>query len=199
MSDIPMSERRLFYGWVVVAAAFLVTFVGFGTAYTFGSFASSLQSAFGASRGSVSAIFGATGFLYFSAGLVTGPLADRFGVRPLAAAGMMLVGAGAIGAGLAPTLSGVFAAYVLGVGLLHDQVEPTPTADLNLHDIALEIGLSINHSPYDTLHVAFALAIGAEKVVVADGPFVTAMRAHPDPTLASILMPLAARASGGDA
>ena len=33
------------------------------------------------------------------------------------------------------------------LALLRDQVEPTPTADLGLHDIALDIGLAINHSP----------------------------------------------------
>ena len=81
------------------------------------------------------------------------------------------------------------------LALLRAQVEPTPTADLALHDIALEIGLTINHSPYDTLYVAFALAMGADKVVVADGPFVAAMRGHPDPALADILLPLAAWAT----
>lgn len=82
------------------------------------------------------------------------------------------------------------------LALLRRQVEPTPTAELGLHDIALEISLVVNHSTYDTLYVAFALAMGAEKVVVADGPFVTAMRTHPDPALAGILLPLAAWASG---
>jgi predicted nucleic acid-binding protein len=81
------------------------------------------------------------------------------------------------------------------LALLRAQVEPTPTAELGLHDTALEIGLVINHSTYDTLDVAFALAMGAEKVVAADGPFVTAMQLHPDPTLAGILLPLAAWAS----
>jgi predicted nucleic acid-binding protein len=82
------------------------------------------------------------------------------------------------------------------LALLRAQVEPTPTAELGLHDIALEIGLAVNHSTYDTLYVAFALAMGAEKVVVADGPFVTAMQRHPDPYMAGILLPLAAWASG---
>jgi len=82
------------------------------------------------------------------------------------------------------------------LALLRAQVEPTPTAELNLHDIALEIGLTVNHSTYDTLYVAFALAMGAEKVIVADGPFVTAMRRHPDPALAGILLPLATWAGG---
>jgi hypothetical protein len=84
------------------------------------------------------------------------------------------------------------------LALLRDQVDPTPTTDLGLHDIALDIGLAINHSPYDTLYVAFALAMGADKVVVADGPFVAAMRAHPDPALANILLPLAAWAGNPD-
>lgn len=82
------------------------------------------------------------------------------------------------------------------LALLRAQVEPTPTAELGLHDIALEIGLAVNHSTYDTLYVAFALAMGAEKVVVADGPFVTARQRHPDPSMAGILLPLAAWASG---
>ena len=33
-----------------------------------------------------------------------------------------------------------------GLALLRAQVEPTPTAELGLHDIALEIGLAVNHS-----------------------------------------------------
>ena len=82
------------------------------------------------------------------------------------------------------------------LALLRRQVEPTPTAELGLHGIALEIGLAVNHSTYDALYVAFAVAMGAERVVVADGPFVTAMRTHPDPALAGILLPLAAWASG---
>ncbi len=85
------------------------------------------------------------------------------------------------------------------LALLRAQVEPTPTAELSLHDVALEIGLTVNHSTYDTLYVAFALAMGAKRVVVADGPFVTAMQTHPDPTLAGILLPLAAWASGQSA
>ena len=82
------------------------------------------------------------------------------------------------------------------LALLRAQVEPTPTAELGLYDVALEIGLTVNHSTYDTLYVAFALAMGAERGIVADGPFVTAMQTHPDPILAGMLLPLATWASG---
>lgn len=117
MPDRSAPADSVFYGWVVVTAAFLITFIGFGIAYTFSAFATSLQSEFGVSRGLLSAVFGTTAFVYFGGGLITGPLADRFGVRPLAAAGMVLVAAGMVGAGLATTPFGVFAAYVIGVGL----------------------------------------------------------------------------------
>ena len=72
-------ERRVFYGWWVVAAAFAITFIGFGSAYTFSAFLASLEHDFGASRGQVALVFSLAGFLYFALGIVSGPLADRFG------------------------------------------------------------------------------------------------------------------------
>jgi len=107
----------VFYGWVVVAAAFAVTFVGFGSAYTFSAFVGSLQRDFAASRGSVSLVFSLAGFLYFGLGIVSGPLADRWGSRSLALVGMILTGAGLVLAGAARSLTSVYAAYGLGVGL----------------------------------------------------------------------------------
>lgn len=77
-----------------------------------------------------------------------------------------------------------------GLALLRALVPPTPTADLDLHDVALDIGMAVNHSTYDTLYLAFAIAMGARGVVVADGPFVRAMVRHPDPVLAGMLIPL---------
>ena len=74
-----LPHPRLFRGWLVVAGAFAVTFVGFGSAYTFSAFVGSLQQEFGASRGSVSLVFSLAGFLYFALGIVSGPLADRWG------------------------------------------------------------------------------------------------------------------------
>src|SRR5438552_18578440 len=72
----PRAEPRIFYGWWVVAAAFAITFVGFGSAYTFSAFLDSLQRDFSASRGSVSLVFSLAGFLYFGLGIISGPLAD---------------------------------------------------------------------------------------------------------------------------
>src|SRR3982750_1066571 len=116
MTSAP-SNPRIFYGWFVVAAAFAITFVGFGSAYTFSAFVESLQKEFGASRGSVSLVFSLAGFLYFGLGIVSGPLADRWGSRRLAVIGMILVGVGLAVAGAARSLAEVYTAYGLGVGL----------------------------------------------------------------------------------
>ena len=77
-----------------------------------------------------------------------------------------------------------------GLALLRVAIEPMPTADLHLHEVALDIGIAVNHSTYDTLYLAFAVAMGARGVVVSDGPFVRDVRTHPDPALASMLIPL---------
>jgi MFS family permease len=116
-SDSAMRNPRIFRGWLVVAGAFAVTFVGFGCAYTFSAFVESLQRDFGASRGSVSLVFSLAGFLYFGLGVVSGPLADRWGSRRLAIAGMVLIGLGLAAASVARSLMEIYLAYGLGVGL----------------------------------------------------------------------------------
>jgi MFS family permease len=108
---------RPFYGWFVVAAAFAVCFAGFGSAYSFSAFVDSLQKEFAASRGSVSLVFSLAGFLYFGLGVVSGPLADRWGSRRLAVVGMVLAAVGLGCASMARNLMEVYVAYGLGVGL----------------------------------------------------------------------------------
>lgn len=111
------TPTRFFYGWAIVGAAFAVTLLGFGSAYTFSAFLTPLEQEFGASRGEVSLVFSLAGFLYFALGIVSGPLADRYGARTMAVLGMLLVGAGLVFAGLARTIMEVYVAYGLGVGI----------------------------------------------------------------------------------
>jgi MFS transporter, OFA family, oxalate/formate antiporter len=117
MIDRALSNPSVYYGWYVVAAAFVVNFIGFGCVYTFSTFVASLQNDFAASRGSVSLVFSLAGFLYFGLGIVSGPLADRWGSRRLAVIGMLLTGLGMASAGAARSLAEVYVAYGLGVGL----------------------------------------------------------------------------------
>lgn len=103
--------------WIIVVVGFVITFIGFGSAYSFSAFFEPLQKEFSASRGSVSLIFSLAGFLYFGFGLVSGFLADRFGARPLIITGMVLLSAGLVLAGFAQSLMQVYIAYGIGVGL----------------------------------------------------------------------------------
>ena len=86
-----------------------------------------------------------------------------------------------------------------GLALLQQLVEPTPTGGLALHDVALDLGLEVDHSTYDTLYLAFAIAMGARALVVADGPFTAAMQRHPDPAVVALMLPLAAWARNAGA
>jgi predicted nucleic acid-binding protein len=73
---------------------------------------------------------------------------------------------------------------------LRAQVEPMPTTGMGLHEAALEIGITVDHSIYDTLYVAFAIAMDASAVVTADGRFVRSINAHPDPSVSAMVLPL---------
>ncbi len=113
----PPARQPIFCGWVVVAAAFGVLFVGFGSAYSFAAFFNPLRDEFDASRGDISLVFAITGFLYFGLGIVSGPIADRAGPRKVIFGGMVLVALGLGLASLAQTVWQVYITYSLGVGI----------------------------------------------------------------------------------
>lgn len=108
---------RVFYGWVVVAAAFLVMFTGFGAAYSFPAFFEPLSRDFGASRATVSLVFSAAGFLYFALGAISGRLADRIGPRPVVGFGLACVGFGMIAVSFADSLTAIVIFYGIGIGV----------------------------------------------------------------------------------
>ncbi|WP_251880678.1 MFS transporter [Achromobacter sp. Marseille-Q4954] len=107
----------IFHGWRVVTAAFAITLLGFGSAYSFSAFVDALQRDFSATRGAVSLVFSLAGFLYFGFGVVSGPLADRYGSRRMAWIGMLLVALGLALASAAQSMMQIYLAYGLGVGL----------------------------------------------------------------------------------
>ena len=113
----PASELDSRRGWVVVAAAFLSTFVVYGIVYSFGAFFDSMAAEFGTGKGATALMFSITTAWYFGLGLVAGKAADRFGPRPV-----MLVAAGTLGVALVATsrVTSIWVGYVtygLGVGI----------------------------------------------------------------------------------
>ena len=114
LGEVSTIERR--GGWYVVAGTFLILTLGFGSVYSFGTFFTPLQDAFGASRASVSAAFSLAILTLFAVGPITGTLADRLGPRVLVAGGTALVGCGLIAASFAQALWHVQVAFALGIG-----------------------------------------------------------------------------------
>ncbi len=107
----------IFYGWILVGGVFTLLFLSFGVVYTFGAFFQAFQQEFQATRGDVSLIFAICGFIYFSLGAITGPLAEKFGVRWIVVAGVIIMGVGLLLASRATTLWQVYLTYSLSVGL----------------------------------------------------------------------------------
>jgi len=112
-----VAEKRFNYSWVVVGAAFTVMFIGFGVAYGFSAFFRTFIVEFDANRGDISLIFALSGFLYFVLGAISGPLADRFGPRPVVIFGMVLIGVGLLAASTATTLHQIYLSYGIAVGV----------------------------------------------------------------------------------
>ncbi len=114
---MPAGSSGIFYGWVVVAAAFLTMFTCFGAAYSFPAFFEPLSREFGATRGTISLVFSTAGFLYFALGAISGRLADRVGPQPVVGFGLACVAAGMFAASFADSLTAIIIFYGIGIGI----------------------------------------------------------------------------------
>jgi MFS family permease len=131
---------------VVVAAAFLLMFVGFAAAYSFAAFFRAFEAEFGASRAHIALVFSVAAFLWFLLGAPGGMAADRFGPRRVALVGVACLVVGLWLASKAPSLGVLYVTYSvaigLGVGLVYvpsvGAVQPWFT-----HNRALASGLAI--------------------------------------------------------
>jgi MFS family permease len=103
--------------WIVVAAAFISTFTVFGVVYSFGAFFDSMAAEFEIGRGATALMFSITTALYFTLGLVTGRMADRFGPRPVVITGAIALGLGLIITSRVNSIWTGYATYGIGVGI----------------------------------------------------------------------------------
>ncbi|MBS3918404.1 MAG: MFS transporter [Deltaproteobacteria bacterium] len=76
-----LESDRLFYGWYIVAAAFIILFFNSGARYAFGVMFKPMVEEFGWSRGSVSLVFFVNMIIFALALLITGRLYDRYGPK----------------------------------------------------------------------------------------------------------------------
>jgi MFS family permease len=82
----------IFYGWRVVAAAFVALFTAYGAQYCFSVFFSALLDEFGWSRGGLAGVFSLYAFGYCLVGFPAGRLTDRWGPRAVVTTGAVFLG-----------------------------------------------------------------------------------------------------------
>jgi MFS family permease len=101
---------KLFYGWVIVGAAMVITCVGFGAMFSLGVFLQPMSEGEGWSRTGISTA-ALLNFLCMGVGsFFWGALSDRLGTRAVVLLGGVLLGFGTVMASQAPTI-GQFQVY----------------------------------------------------------------------------------------
>ncbi|MEE8374172.1 MAG: MFS transporter [Dehalococcoidia bacterium] len=89
-----LGTRKVFYGWVIVAAAALIYAIAGGVTVSFGVFLKPVAEEFDWSRTATVAAFGIFVISTGSFAIVSGHLSDRYGTRIVAFAGGILLGLG---------------------------------------------------------------------------------------------------------
>jgi MFS family permease len=91
MSNGKFSERDV-YGWVIVAVAFVLNVISFGTLASVGIFLKPLIAEFGWSRGDLSLGYTAIAFASALTGILWSIIVDRYGSRWVALTGAIVMG-----------------------------------------------------------------------------------------------------------
>src|SRR4029434_4915079 len=90
----PRMSRPFFYGWVVLAAAFVIITMSIGTLFTLGVFLRPIEESMGWSRSGIGAIGLFNWIVMGAGGVVSGFVSDRLGTRRVVMVGAVLLGLG---------------------------------------------------------------------------------------------------------
>lgn len=125
-----LKGRDLYYGWVVVGAAFLILYGAYGVQYSFGVFLPEIEGALAPGKRAVISLgFSIYASLYCILASLSGRLTDLWGPRPVLIAGGILLGLGILLVGRATSLWQYFLAYGLlaSLGMSTTYVPTTST------------------------------------------------------------------------
>ncbi len=137
---------RFFYGWIIVAVAWLC--YGFGMSpvyYSWGIFARSITEDLGIDRGDVGGVFGLFNVLYQCVGVLVGVVLGRVGIRPVMVVGFLTTALGMLYLSRAASVLDCYVGFSIlgGLGIGFSTVIPTQTLGQNwfLARRALAIGI----------------------------------------------------------
>jgi len=116
LSSEKIPHTSVYYGYAIVAAAFILLAMGYGTFYSFGVFFDALHLEFGWSRATISGAFSLCSLSTGALGIMAGRLSDRFGPRVITTLCSLLLGSGLLLMPGARTLWGVYLIYTLLIG-----------------------------------------------------------------------------------
>ena len=119
MSRNGLRIGRIFYGWYIIIAAFLVATIGNGLQYSFGVFLKPLSQEFHWSRSLTAGAFMFYMICRAFSGILMGDLSDRYGPRMIVGIGGLLMGLGML---LGATIGSPWQLYLfyggfIGVGM----------------------------------------------------------------------------------
>lgn len=103
--------------WSVALGAALAAGVAFGTLFTFGAFFGAMAADLDAGRGATALVFGITLLMFYGFGVVSGPIADRIGPRPLVLTGAISMAVGLFATARVESVTAGYVTYGLGVGI----------------------------------------------------------------------------------
>ena len=139
------SEKKLFYGWFIVGAAFLVLFaINGGIINTFGVFLKPVSEDMGWTRTLFTGILG-LGALGMALGSpFAGKVIDKFGVRKTMAFGVVLCGAGlALTGGATEMWHFIVLFFIVGIGFSASSMLPASVVIANWFNLRRGVAMGI--------------------------------------------------------
>ena len=89
---VKSNASKFFYGWVVVAACFVVTYISYGIQYSFGVFFKPILEEFGWTRVMISGVFSVYMVVHGGSAVAAGGLTDKYGPKIIVSIGGLLMG-----------------------------------------------------------------------------------------------------------
>ncbi|MEF8778878.1 MAG: hypothetical protein V5A36_08200, partial [Natronomonas sp.] len=104
-------DSGVYYGWFVAVGCFFLTFMTFGTIYSYTVFFGPILETFDESHANTSIVFSLMSLVAFGGAAILGFAIDRYGVRKLLVVAGVLLTSGLVAAGVVPSLIGVIIGY----------------------------------------------------------------------------------------